>query len=123
MDVAPQPSRPPMLSEEDAVAMVRTKAAEDTGMITEEWVRAQLDEVDGQILFPLWDARRRGANKYEVRFTYTVLYDDYRIEKRGFAWHVNPVLRLVGPPRVMEPEEETLNRGNRPSVEEGAVLE
>ena len=38
-----------------------------------------------QVMFPRWVVSRKGAQKYEVLFTYTLLRDDYGIEKKGVS--------------------------------------
>ena len=71
----------------------------------EDWIARELAMADGQVMFPKWDAKRRGSSKYEVRFTYTLLRDNYVIQKKGFVWNVDLSLRLVGPLRSFEPVE------------------
>lgn len=80
-----------------------------------EWIRQQEESSDGQVLFPRWDVRRRGATKVEVRFTYTLLHDDYTVERRGYSWQVDQVLRLVGPPVVLNDEDIERQTGLRDS--------
>ncbi|MBN1268749.1 MAG: hypothetical protein JXB04_04115 [Kiritimatiellae bacterium] len=93
--------------ESEAIRLVKESAAEDEQGTTEEWVERRLAEVKGQVLFARWNARRRGAGKYEVRFTYTVLGDDQSIERQGLQWDVDLVLEVASAPRPMTAAELT----------------
>ncbi len=84
-------------------------------LINEEWVRQELKKIQGEVLFPRWQAKRRGAHKYEVLFTYTVLSSDYSIVKCGYSWMADLLLGLVGPARMLEEEDMSRNTIRRPS--------
>jgi len=86
---------------QDALRLVQKNTVAESNLSTEEWIRKQLSEEDGQIMFPKWEARRKNMQEYEVKFTYTKLNDDYTIEKKGYSWFVNYVLRLVSNARTL----------------------
>lgn len=99
----------------EAIRIVReSKAPEGEGR-TEAWLEQRLRAIPGQVLFPHWTARRRGAARYEVRFTYTVLGDDQRIERAGLAWDVDLVLEAARGPRPLSEEELTPARARVPT--------
>ena len=91
-------------TETGVVAMVQMSPAKDGGGTMGDWVDRRLKELTGQLMFPRWQAERRGASKFEVQFTFTLIDKENRIVKRGYAWTVDVPLNLVGPPREMEPE-------------------
>ena len=103
----------------DAVSDVRQMVNEsmvhvdEETLRVEEWIERQTDGGEGQVMFPRWDVRRRGTHNYEVRFTYTLIHDDYRIEKRGYSWQVDQVLRLVSAPVALDAEDMERQSGLR----------
>lgn len=88
-----------------AIRLVKEAAAADGQGTTEQWLGRQLDTDRLSMLFPRWQARRRGTGKYDVRFTCTLMGGTGEITKRGFAWTVDLVLKLVSPARELAPEE------------------
>ena len=100
---------------------------EDSEELTvEEWLHGKMESNGGQVMFPTWGVRRQGANKFEVTFAYTVLKEDYTIEKEGYAWRVDTVLRLVSAPMALDKKEMERQSGIRTSAdrpsEKGAGL-
>lgn len=91
------------VAETSLVALVQSTPAVD-GLATSNWVHRQLGLVKGEIMFPKWEAQRRGKTRYEVRFTYTLIDPDNRIVKRGYAWSVDAAVQVVDPPREIDPE-------------------
>lgn len=91
--------------ESAAIAMVKEAPAEGGALRTEAWVRRQTDAHGGTVLFPHWQALRRGVGRYEVQFTYTLMDGQGDVQKKGYAWSADLVLRLVQPPRELKPEE------------------
>jgi hypothetical protein len=93
-----------MISETGVVALVRASASQDGPGTMSDWLDRQLKAVTGQVMFPDWKAERRGATKFEVQYTFTLIDGANRIVKRGYAWTVDVPLSLVGPPRTISPE-------------------
>ena len=95
-------------------------------LTVEEWLRKKMESRGGQIMFPRWNVRRRGANKFDVTFVYTVLMPDYTIEKEGFTWRVDAVLRLVSAPTGLDEKDMERQSGAHPPTgrpsEQGAGL-
>jgi hypothetical protein len=91
------------VAETSLVALVSSAPAAEGGT-TEEWLTRELKSIKGEIMFPKWDTDRRGTAKYEVRFTFTLIDEETRIVKRGYAWTVDAGLQLVGPRRDLTPE-------------------
>jgi hypothetical protein len=92
------------ISETGVVAMVQLSPAKEGDGTIADWVDRRLKELTGQLMFPRWQAERRGASKFEVQFTFTLIDEQNRIVKRGYAWSVDVPLNLVGPTRELEPE-------------------
>ena len=84
--------------------MVQMSPAKEGDGTIADWVDRRLKELTGQLMFPRWQAERRGASKFEVQFTFTLIDEQNRIVKRGYAWSVDVPLNLVGPTRELEPE-------------------
>lgn len=91
--------------DQGAIRMVREHAAPEGDGTTDEWLKRVLDAEDGTILFPLWQAQRRGVGRYEVWHVYTLLAEDSRVEEKGHAWIVDLALKLVEGPRPLTPRE------------------
>ncbi|MDD2236644.1 MAG: hypothetical protein PHP44_13425 [Kiritimatiellae bacterium] len=100
----------------DARKMVDDSLVLENGeeLTVDEWLRGKMENSGGQIMFPRWDVRRKGANKFEVSFAYTVLKEDYSIEKEGYAWRVDTVLRLVSAPTALDEKDMERQSGIRP---------
>ena len=106
------------ISETGVVAMVQASPAKEKNGTLADWVGRRLKELTGQIMFPRWQAERRGANKFEVQFTFTLIDEQNRIVKRGYAWTVDVPLNLVGPTREIEPEYTQSVDGRRKQIYE-----
>jgi hypothetical protein len=104
---------PPAPADEELYELVQTSPMEESKESVEQWLDELLNQEEGQVMFPLWSSRRKAASKYEVRFTYTVLRDDYYVEAKGVAWHVDWGLRLVGPPRILQAKDLENSRHER----------
>ncbi len=91
--------------ESAAIKLVRQSAAPEGGGNTEAWIQRRLGQDKSSVMFPHWQASRRGIGKYEVRFTYTAMDELGEIKKRGLAWTVDLVLKLVSPPRELKTDE------------------
>jgi hypothetical protein len=68
---------------------------------TQEWLDRLLKHEKGDVMFTRWATTARGANKYEVRFTYTLMGEGYVIEHKGFSWVVDLILKKVSDPRAL----------------------
>ena len=91
--------------EDAAITMVREHKVPEADVSVAEWVQRVLDAVDGDVMFPRWQAYRRAVGRYEVWFSYTVLAGDGTVDKRGLAWVVDLNLQLVEGPRDLTPRE------------------
>jgi hypothetical protein len=97
--------------EEAAVKTAQESQAPEGEGTAKDWIQRTLEAVEGDALFPRWEAHRRGMEKYDVWFTYTLVPRDGPAEKQGYSWNVDLVLKLVAKPRLLKPEE----LGVRPS--------
>ncbi len=93
-------------SVDEAVEMVKKWVAEDQLGTMEQWVEAELGRVRGDIMFPQWEATRKGAHQFDVLFTYTHRDLDYHIDKKGYRWEVNTRLNVVRGPEPWREEKE-----------------
>ncbi|MFH0907636.1 MAG: hypothetical protein V1929_02600 [bacterium] len=106
------------ISETGVVAMVQMSSAKEGDGTMGDWVDRRLKELTGQLMFPRWQAERRGASKFEVQFTFTLIDEENRIVKRGYAWSVDVPLNLVGPTRELEPDYTQFVDGRRRQMHE-----
>jgi len=90
-------------SEAAAIELVRESRAPDGQGTVEDWIKRRQEQEGGRVLFPHWEARPRGRDRYEVRYTYTVAGEDYSIVKKVLAWNADMVLKLVGGVREIQP--------------------
>ena len=93
------------LGRDEVLALVKASTLGESEQSAENWVNTLMAEAEGQVMFPRWVVSRKGSQKYEVLFTYTLLRDDYGIEKKGCRWTVNAVLKLVSPAVEMSQED------------------
>ncbi len=70
-----------------------------------DWLAELRDGIDGDVMFPRWDSRRKGANRFEVTYTHTVIDFDYNIFKTGYRWDVDTMLKIVDGPEHILPED------------------
>ena len=103
---------------DEVLAMVKSYPSPEPQIDTETWLTKQLQDDPGQVMFPRWEVQKRGANKYEARFTYTHIGTDNRMVKKGLSWNVDAVLKVVSPPRELPPEDR-VGRGMRTETEAG----
>lgn len=90
------------LKDADIVNMVISNAAPDGNGINDDWLKRQIGQVDGQILFPRWKVMRHGPNKYDAQYSFSIIDAQNRLSKRGYQWSVDAMVKLVGPPRELE---------------------
>jgi len=100
-----RPSLDSGMEESVAIQLVKEAPAPDGDGNTEAWVKTKLDELKGDVLFPRWQGHRRGRELYEVWFSYTFMRQNGAIEKQGYSWTVDVVLKIVNPPRALTPKE------------------
>jgi len=100
---------------ENAMNMVKVHPSQRENVPTEKWINDMLARLAGEVMFPRWEARRRGPNRFEVLFTYTHIDRDYNIQRGGYAWEVDTLLKMVSDPRELSAEELD-PQARRPSV-------
>jgi len=99
---------------EHAIGKVKDSPAPEGGEGTmEEWVVRTVHSQDRSVLYPRWTAHPLAAGAFEVQYTYTVLKDDYKMVKGGYAWSIDPLLEAVQGPRRMEGDEMETDRPGR----------
>jgi hypothetical protein len=90
----------PAVPDEDVLDLVRDHPAPDGRGLTREWVERVVD-VRAQALFPRWQVARRGATRYEVKYTYTLIDATNQITRVGYTWGVDAALKVVDDPQTM----------------------
>lgn len=90
------------IREEDVLELVKEQPAPEGDGTVVEWLQRTLVSPRAQALFPRWTVQRRGASRFEVRFTYTWIDRANQIENRGFRWQVDGALRTVKGPEELE---------------------
>jgi hypothetical protein len=91
------------IKDQEVLEMVLDSTLPDTHLTTRAWVEQESRTARGQIMFPNWTVTRRGHNRYEVRYVYTVIDEENRMGRKGYSWLVDVALRNVGPPREFTP--------------------
>lgn len=95
-----RPAAVPAVPDEDVLNLVRENPAPDGQGLTKEWVERVVD-ARTQALFPRWQVVRRGATRYEVKYTYTLIDATNQIIRVGYTWSVDAALKLVDTPKTM----------------------
>lgn len=90
-----------IVPDKEILALVYSNAAPDGVGTTEDWVERMALNHDGQLLFPRWHVTRRGANRYEVKYTFTRIDVTNNLTRGGFSWNVDAALKLVDPPNAL----------------------
>ena len=91
-----------VVPDKDILEMVQEEAAPDGDGTVKDWAGRQADRATGQVLFPRWQVMRRGANRYEVRYTYTLIDATNHLTRMGLSWSVDHALKLVGKPETLK---------------------
>ena len=86
------------LPNQEVLDLVYEADAPDGVGKTKSWALREVEALSGQVLFPQWLVARRGANRYDVRFTYTFIDATNQMARRGYSWNVDMALKLVGSP-------------------------
>lgn len=93
-------------SMDGAIQLVQQQEAPDEfGGTIEEWLAVARREIEGDVMFPRWEGQRKGANRFEVRYTHTVIDYDYNIMRTGYTWEVDTMMKVVNGPKPIDPEE------------------
>ncbi len=90
-----------MVPDKEILELVRESEAPDGRGKTIDWVAREAGVGSGQLLFPRWQVSRRGANRYEVKYTYTFIDATNHLSRRGHTWNVDAALKLVGQPTTV----------------------
>jgi hypothetical protein len=88
-----------------AIKLVQSAPAAEGEGAMEQWLQRQAATNGSSIVFPRWEADRRGMGKYEVIFTCTLMREDGSVEKWGVAWSTDIILKMVAAPRPMNQSE------------------
>lgn len=100
----------PAVPDEDVLTLVRESPAPDGNGLTQDWVMRTQDPMS-QLLFPRWQVTRRGATRYEARFTFTLIDSTNQISRLGYAWNVDAALKIVDAPKPFTHQEPTVRSG------------
>jgi hypothetical protein len=94
-------------SVDGAIQMVQMTDAPDADFEgnTQQWIDAQRALIEGDIMFPRWEGKRKGANRFEVMYTHTVIDHEYNIVKSGYRWEVDTRIKSVEGPHTIETED------------------
>jgi len=119
----------PAVPDAEVLNLVRENPAPDGQGLTKEWVERLVD-ARPQALFPRWQVMRRGATRYEVKYTYTLIDSTNQITRVGYTWGVDAALKVVDAPKVMtqaepasSPDRRFTQQQRRRIEEEEASLE
>ncbi len=104
----------------EAIRMVQESKSTESGQTVSSWITSLQEGRTEDVLFPRWDATARGANRFRVTYTFTLMDDDYRIEKKGYKWDVDLVLNIVSGPDPMpieQPSDRSATRTRAPQTD------
>lgn len=93
------------ISSEDLIKLVQQSAAPDGEGTYTDWIERQLSVRQGQIMFPRWEAGRRGSNKQEIAFRFVWINQNNDMHKLMYAWDVDVLEMTVGAVRFIQIEE------------------
>lgn len=96
------------LKDADIIGMVSSNAAPDAVGTMDDWLKRQLGQMDGQIMFPRWKVLRHGTTKYEVQYAFSIIDGQNHLAKRGYQWNVDAMIKQVGPPRELTFAEQSI---------------
>lgn len=119
----------PAVPDEEVLSLVREDPAPDGQGLTKDWVERVVD-ARAQALFPRWQVMRRGATRYEVKYTYTLIDATNQITRVGYTWGVDAALKVVDAPKTVtqaepasSPDRRFTQQQRRRIEEEEASLE
>ncbi len=90
------------LPDQELLELVQEQPSPNGVGTMRDWVNWKTSELKGQVLFPRWLVTRRGASKYEVRYSFTWIDPTNHITNRGFFWTVDGGLKLVSEARELQ---------------------
>lgn len=90
------------LKDRDLVNMVASNAAPDGSGLMEDWIKRQIGQQEGQVMFPRWRVLRKGDKHFEVQYLFNVINADNRLLKKGYRWDLDASVKVVGSPVSME---------------------
>ncbi len=82
----------------DVIERVKQHEVEGKGTTTEQWLMAEIAGMGGQMLFPRWEAIRRGSNKQEVTFSFVLINDRNQMQRMAYSWQVDVLDMTVESP-------------------------
>jgi hypothetical protein len=74
----------------------------------EDWIKRQIGQQEGQVMFPRWRVLRKGDSRFEVHYLFNVINADNRLLKKGYRWDLDASVKVVGPPVAMELAEKAM---------------
>ncbi len=86
----------------EAMDLVKKGKAPDGKGTVEDWAEKK---AGNRALFPRWAVLPKGADKYEVRYEYTLMGENYDLERKGYAWTVNLMVKIISPHRELSDKE------------------
>lgn len=82
----------------DVIERVKQYPLDEKGGTTEQWLMAEIAKMGGQMLFPRWEAIRRGSNKQEVTFSFVLINDRNQMQRMAYSWQVDVLDMTVESP-------------------------
>lgn len=82
----------------DVIERVKQHEVDEKGGTTEQWLMAEIAKMGGQMLFPRWEAIRRGSNKQEVTFSFVLINDRNQMQRMAYSWQVDVLDMTVESP-------------------------
>jgi len=83
---------------DDVIERVKQHQVGEDGETTDAWLRREIARMGGQMLFPRWEAIRRGSNKQEVTFSFVLINDRNQMQRMAYSWQVDVLDMTVEPP-------------------------
>ena len=113
------------LKDSDVISAISSNAAPDSNGTTDDWLKRQLGQMDGQVLFPRWRVIRYGGDKYGAQYTFNVIDSTSRFSKHGYEWSYDAFVRRIGAPKEMTfaAEQQPQNANTTDTRQQDRILE
>lgn len=90
------------LKSDEVIALVRQARTGSGGDAIDDWLKSELKALPGQVLFPRWTSKRRGATVFEVLFEAIRITPENAIYRISVLWSIDVLTRKVSEPEWVE---------------------
>lgn len=87
-------------SDHEALSIVQDSPAPDGFGTIRDWIERKRLEAPGQVMLPRWNVQFIGAQRFEVRYTYSMINESNQLVRAGYLWNVDNAIRQIPPPHA-----------------------